>query len=80
MVSIIPRQDELRKLYEDTFDQMKKGDHFDPSFLLLESREVERCVGSLLGLGICDALGASTEFIPYNPRGLDIIKNSFKDV
>ena len=41
---------------------------------------MERCVASLLGLGICDALGASTEFIPYQPKGLDIIKDGFYDV
>ena len=37
-------------------------------------------MASLLGLGICDALGASTEFIPYQPKGLDIIKDGFFDV
>ena len=33
----------------------------------------------MLGLGICDALGASTEFIPFDKKR-SIIKKGFKDV
>jgi hypothetical protein len=31
-------------------------------------------------MAIGDALGASTEFIPFNKNGLKLIKNGFKDI
>ena len=34
----------------------------------------------MLGMAICDALGASTEFQSFKKNGLGIIKDSFKDI
>lgn len=48
---------------------MRKNKTYDPSFLMLESKETERCIASLLGLAICDALGASTEFMNFSKDG-----------
>ncbi len=33
-----------------------------------------------MGMAIGDALGASTEFIPFNKEGLGIIKTGFGDI
>ncbi len=48
---------------------MRKNKTYDPSFLMIESKETERCIASLLGLAICDALGASTEFMNFSKDG-----------
>jgi hypothetical protein len=58
--SIIPSNDDLRQIYGDILMQMGKTKCFEPEYLPFENKEVERCVAALLGLGICDALGAST--------------------
>jgi ADP-ribosylglycohydrolase len=34
----------------------------------------------MLGMAICDALGASTEFQPYKKNGQGLIKNGFNDI
>ncbi len=34
----------------------------------------------MLGLGVCDALGATTEFIPFKKEGYDIVENGFADI
>ncbi len=34
----------------------------------------------MMGMAICDALGASTEFIPYRKKGYSLIMNGFNDI
>ena len=34
----------------------------------------------MLGMAVCDALGASTEFQHFRKEGLGIIKNGFEDI
>ena len=44
------------------------------------SQKESRAIASFLGLAICDALGASTEFIPFKKDRRDLIANDFLDV
>lgn len=59
-VSIVHLDDPDRKFYNEIFHQMKQVNNYEPEYLAIDNKETSRCVGSLLGLGICDALGAST--------------------
>ena len=52
---------------------------FDPILLGLSQKE-SRAVACFLGLAICDALGASTEFTPYKKDRRDLVKSDFEDV
>ena len=58
---------------------MTKKNDFSPSLLELSTRE-SRGIASILGMTICDALGACTEFEEYNPKGWDYIKKGFTDI
>lgn len=41
---------------------------------------MSRAIACFLGLGICDAFGASTEFTPFVKERRDIIKDDFNDI
>jgi hypothetical protein len=58
--SIISEKDSDRIRFSAIFERMKESKDYDPIKLGIEDVEVERCIASLLGLSICDALGAST--------------------
>jgi ADP-ribosylglycohydrolase len=48
-------------------------------FQLSNSKE-SRGIGSMLGLGIADALGASTEFIPFVKNRHNLIEKGFVEI
>lgn len=58
--SIINDKDTDRIRFNAVFHRMKEGKDYDPIKLGIQDVEVDRCIASLLGLAICDALGAST--------------------
>lgn len=78
--SIISEKDSDRIRFSGIFQKMKEEKDYDPVLLGIEDVEVRRCVASLLGLAICDALGASTEFEPFIKEGYAIIHEGFKDI
>lgn len=55
-----------------TKGNMNKDTNFLQS-LELKSIKESRGIGSMLGCGIADALGASTEFIPFKKNRYDLI-------
>ena len=61
-------RDRFHHLLRSMFLQEKP----DPLVLGLQIKE-SRAIASLLGLGICDALGASTEFIPFEKSRTHLI-------
>jgi hypothetical protein len=69
--------DDDRKKVEDIFKNREKD--IDISSLNLSLKR-QRAVASVLGMAICDALGACTEFSEYIKGGYGIIKNGFKDI
>lgn len=75
--SLVGPMDEDRKKVEEIFKNREKD--IDISSLNL-SLERQRAVASVLGMAICDALGACTEFSEYVKGGYGIIKNGFKDI
>jgi ADP-ribosylglycohydrolase len=58
---------------------MRKENTFKANSLDLGAKE-SRGVGAVMGMAIADALGACTEFKPWNKAGLGIIKDSFYDI
>jgi hypothetical protein len=49
-------------------------------FFDLKSIRENRAIACLLGLGIADALGASTEFIPFERDRKTLIEKDFKEI
>jgi hypothetical protein len=78
--SIIDEKDADRVRFSAIFQKMREGKDYDPALLGIGDVEVERCIASLLGLAICDALGASTEFSPFIKKGYAFIQEGFKDI
>lgn len=58
--SIIPLEDSDRLTFANIFEFIKKSHNYHPSSLALPNPQVSRGVGSILGMAIADALGAST--------------------
>lgn len=57
---------------------MKTNNDYNPDILELDIKS-SRAIGAFLGLGICDAFGASTEFMAYN-KDRNIIEHGFSDI
>lgn len=78
--SLIAEKDADRTRFSAIFQKMKESEDYDSALLVIGDVEMERCIASLLGLAICDALGASTEFSPFIKEGHAIIQEGFKDI
>lgn len=67
--NIIPPQDADLQKYTKLLDELFEGESVKDvdyvKYFELPSIKHARGIASLLGLGIADALGASTEFIPF---------------
>ena len=77
--SIIGQEDADRIKYSAIVERWVKEGSFNPKELNLKEDEL-RALGSLMGLSIGDALGASTEFETYDKEREPWIKNDFKDL
>jgi len=76
--SLIPQNDKDRNKFQEIFEKMDR-ENLGPESLRL-AKEHSRAIAVMLGMAICDALGASTEFQPYEKSGLKLIENDFKDI
>lgn len=77
--SIISGNDPDRGHYASIFKQMRDKNTYEAKTLGFDSA-LSRGVGAVMGMAIADALGASTEFIAWEKKGLGIVKSSFNDI
>lgn len=82
--NIIPPQDpdlqKYTKLLDDLFQDETIKDMDYVSYFQLPSIKHSRGIAALLGLGIADALGASTEFIPFVKHRHHLIERGFLEI
>lgn len=78
--SVVPFGDADRFRFSQIFEGFKAKKAASVEELGLESQQISRGVAAILGMAICDTLGACTEFIPFRKSGLGVIKTGLKDV
>ena len=59
---------------------LNKTNNFEVKELNIKDIRESRGIGAILGMAIGDAIGASTEFLPFQKQGLKLIENGFKDI
>lgn len=76
----MPLGDPDRLRFSQIFEGFKAKKAASVQELGLESEQISRGIAAVLGMAICDTLGACTEFIPFRKSGLGVIKTGLRDV